>query len=127
MQTPAEWFVPKLKPSSAIDPRTPNAVYQRKFRVMWASVILVSGVAMMKKPNVATKPPSSVSETPSVFGLNPNGKITGKYQLSIAYGNLCVISAMIGDLPVRHQRAPLAFRRLQKILRGLVADDSDGS
>src|SRR5580692_7565778 len=73
---------------------------------MWASVILVSGVAMVKKPNVATKPPSSVSETPSVFGLNPNGKITGKYQLSISYGNLCVISAIIGDLPVRHQRGP---------------------
>src|ERR1700678_1283073 len=72
---------------------------------MWASVILVSGVALVKKPNVATKPPSSVSETPSVFGLNPNGKITGKYQLSIAYGNLCVISAIIGDLTVRHQRA----------------------
>src|ERR1700722_5668366 len=104
MQTPAEWFVPKLKPSSAIGPGTPNAVYQRYFRVMCASVILVSGVAMVKKPNVATKPPSSVSETPSVFGLNPNGKITGKYQLSIAYGKLCVIPAIIGDLPVRHQR-----------------------
>jgi hypothetical protein len=25
--------------------------------------------------------------------------------LSIAYGNLCVISAIIADLPVRHQRA----------------------
>jgi hypothetical protein len=45
-----------------------------------------------------------VSETPSVFGLNPNGKITGKYHLSIAYGNLCVISAIIGDPPVRHQQ-----------------------
>jgi hypothetical protein len=25
--------------------------------------------------------------------LNPNGKITGKYHLSIAYGNFCVILA----------------------------------
>ena len=29
MHTPALWFVPKLKPSSTMDPRTPNAVHQR--------------------------------------------------------------------------------------------------
>jgi hypothetical protein len=29
MQTPALWFVPKLKPSSTMDPRTPNAVHHR--------------------------------------------------------------------------------------------------
>src|SRR5579862_7399713 len=29
MQTPASWFVPKLRPSSTMEPRTPNAVHQR--------------------------------------------------------------------------------------------------
>jgi hypothetical protein len=29
MHTPALWFVPKLKPSSTMDWRTPNAVHQR--------------------------------------------------------------------------------------------------
>ncbi len=40
--------------------------------------MLASGVASLKKPNVAVKEPPSVSVTPSFEGRSPKGRSSGR-------------------------------------------------
>src|SRR6478609_9356197 len=82
MHSPARWFVPNVRPSSANDNRGPIAVHQRYGPVTWASSIFSSGVSTFSRPKVATKRWSSVIVTPSRQGSAPAPSHIGMNRLS---------------------------------------------